>query len=257
MKTLNLFILLLGLSLVGCSGMVNKMHRQFDRHDNNRRVSPSHDKFSIYRKGQRPPQRKGYPRRFKNPKQLSSRSNSRQSPSVKRMYVPQQSAKQRYKAEDLNDNGLDESLWSGQNGADNYLFTQNNEKHNGDIVLISVFKKLKSEITSELKRAFPDAPKRKKKKDPKAPAAAGAATAKADDAGAKTADDGKAQDRISSVIIEEINKDHLLLRGRKNLLFKNRKRLVEIQALISRKDVLDNDTINSDNIIESNINIIR
>ena len=55
----------------------------------------------------------------------------------------------------------------------------------------------------------------------------------------------------------KINKDHLLLRGRKNVLYKNRKRVVEIQALISRRDIASDDTLLSNRIIENNISVIR
>ncbi len=48
-----------------------------------------------------------------------------------------------------------------------------------------------------------------------------------------------------------------LIKGRKNVLFKNRKRMVEVQALVSRKDIGDNDVINSDAILESNVSVVR
>ncbi|MBT6326822.1 MAG: hypothetical protein HOJ35_12710, partial [Bdellovibrionales bacterium] len=64
-------------------------------------------------------------------------------------------------------------------------------------------------------------------------------------------------DRISSVIVEEINKDHILLRGKKSILFRNRKRQIEIQALIARQDISLNNAVNSDKIIESSIEIMR
>lgn len=114
--------------------------------------------------------------------------------------------------------------------------------------------KLRNEITLELKRAFPDNPY----ETAKAPAtaatpatpAAGAAAPAATDAGSDT-------DKISSVVVEEINREHLLIKGRKNVLFKNRKRMVEVQALVSRKDITDNDSVSSDSIIESNVTVVR
>ena len=72
-----------------------------------------------------------------------------------------------------------------------------------------------------------------------------------------TGEDGKVYDRISSVVVEEINKDHVLIRGRKNLLYKNRKRLVEVQALVSKKDITVDDTLDSEKILESSITVLR
>jgi len=58
-------------------------------------------------------------------------------------------------------------------------------------------------------------------------------------------------------VIEQIDDQHLLLRGRKDVLYKNRKRLVEIQALIPRRDLNDNNTVNSDSILEQTITVLR
>jgi flagellar basal body L-ring protein FlgH len=77
----------------------------------------------------------------------------------------------------------------------------------------------------------------------------------ASDSPASAASDVK--DKISSVVVEEINREHLLIKGRKNVLFKNRKRMVEIQALVSRKDIGDDDTLNSDSILETNVAVVR
>ena len=67
----------------------------------------------------------------------------------------------------------------------------------------------------------------------------------------------KVYDRVSTVVIEEISKDHLLLSGRKSILFKNRKHLIEVQALVARRDVAVNDEVDSNSIIESNITVLR
>ena len=249
-RSLSLILISL-LFFSSCSSYIAKMHRSFDRADGKSAPKQRHDKFAMYRNKRRPisPQKN----------MLNSRSRPYMAPTVKRKYSNPE-AKQRYKANDLNDNSDGGSLWSGTQGRNNFLFTQDNSKQNGDIVLINVFGKLKNEITAELKRAFPT-PKKKAKKDAKkggegAPPAAAAAPAQEPNEEVST-QDGKVHDRISSVIVEEINKDHLLLRGRKYLLYRNRKRMVEVQALVSRRDVLDDDTISSDKIIESNINVVR
>lgn len=222
-----------------CSNYIAKMHREIDRDDRNQSKmvrSKSKDNLALVRKGRR---------KFKNPRRLSSRTASNHLPSVKRRY---KAAPKRYKASDLNDNGPDGSLWSGQGRYNNFLFTTDEEKRNGDIIIIKVAGALKNDITRELKHAFPSRPTNKKE---------GEAAAKQNEEEETTEDPNKVHDRISSVVLEEVRKDHLLLRGRKELIYKKRKRQIEIQALISRRDVEMDDSITSDNIIEKNITILR
>ncbi|MBK23921.1 MAG: hypothetical protein CME70_07950 [Halobacteriovorax sp.] len=236
---------LTALLLSGCSSYVGKMHREFDRADGKRRKPRKHgDQFDFYRKNARAP-KNGL---------VSSSNNKVLLPQVKRNYQ----SEKRIKADDLNDNGSAGSLWVG-GGDDNFLFTDNTKKSSGDIVLIDVESRLKNEITAELKRAFPEKKKLKKKSDKEA-AAGDAKTAEAPAATPAASQDGNKDqvfDRISSIVIEEINKDHLLLRGRKFLLFKNKKRLVEVQALVPRREITDADTVSSSGIIESTVNVIR
>ena len=59
------------------------------------------------------------------------------------------------------------------------------------------------------------------------------------------------------MVTEKISKTHLLIRGRKEVLFRRRKRLVEVQALIARKDISIDDKVSSDKFIESSVRIIR
>lgn len=242
-----LLILIFSMSfLVGCSSYIGKMHGEFDRADGKRRKPRKYgDQFDFYRKGQANSSRN----------MMSSSRKKVLLPSIKRNY---QEAK-RIKADDLNDNGSAGSLWVGS-GDDNFLFTNNTRKSNGDIVLIDVESRLKNEITAELKRAFPEKKRYTKKKEGEKEGAA-ASTAEASAKAKPEAEAGGSKDqvfdRVSSIVIEEINKDHLLLRGRKFLLYKNHKRLVEIQALVPRREVTDADTVSSTNIIESTVNVIR
>jgi flagellar basal body L-ring protein FlgH len=222
------------------------MHSQFDRSDSNKE-GYNKDKFQQYRK-----------KKDQGHNSISSLRNPYVVPSVKREYKSESSAKKRYKAHDLEDNRGDGSLWSGVEGRSNFLFTNNEHKINGDIILIQVADKLKHQITSELKRAFPTAPAAPKKAGGKTPASATPAPApKTADAKKEDGDEQTVHDRISSVVIEEVNKDHIIIRGRKNVIYKNRKRLVEVQALIAQRDIQTNDTVSSDQIIETNINILR
>lgn len=238
-----LFIIMLA-TLTSCSSFIAKMHREFDKADQKRANNSSNqDKFALYRSNNQG-----------NSNQLTTRNKKVLYPGTKRKYGTIQKARKRYSADDLVDSGNSASLWSGK-GRDNYLFSLNTEKHTGDIIIINVLKELKNEISSELRKAYPKRSTSPKSKAPeqKTPQAAQAAAP-----GQKEADDEpKIHDKISSVIIEEINKDHLLLRGRKSILFRNRKRTVEVQALVQRKNISGDGTIKSDQIIESTISVLR
>lgn len=241
MKVLLMSLLFIISALSGCSSYVGKMHKEFDQADGKRRPQrKERDQFDFYRKNQ---QKHGQ-------NSMSSSQAKVVMPTVKRHYQEEK----RIKADDLNDNGSSGSLWVGS-GDDNFLFTNDRKKSSGDIVLISVEERLKNAITAELKRAFPDSVRKKKAKEDPAAKTAGAAPA----AAAPKAAESKEEvfDRISSIVIEEISKDHLLLRGRKFLLYKNRKRLVEVQALVPRRDITNSDTVDSSNIIETSVSVIR
>jgi len=254
MKTILLVSLMF---FTSCASYINRVHKQLDREEMKQRRYPptargayrnsKNPNFDLYRNGGR--ELVNDNRR----KKTTSANRKYAPPSTKRLYRPVQAVKKRYTADDLTDNGNQASLWASN---DDQLFQKLEQKRNGDIILIEVAGRLKNEITMELKRAFPDPPKRKKKKDTKAGAPGEEKKEEAAAAPAPAAGN-KVHDKISSVVIEEINNDHLLLRGRKNLLYKNRKRLIEIQALISRKDISDDDSILSDNILESTVNVLR
>ena len=243
-------LLILSLSLLfSCSNYMTKMYKDLDK-DQVRRNPPPQDSFQRFR---------GTTSQNKYHNQLNNRSGqpynkrvSNQPPEVKRNYRPQSSVKKRYTADDLRDNSINESsLWAGK-GRQKHLFTAQTDKKHGDIILINVKKSLKNDMTLELKKAFPDFKKvsttqvgdekDKKKEDPvvKVPE-----------------QESKVYDRVSSVVIEEINDDHLLIRGQKSVLFKKRKRLVEIQALVSRRDINDLDSIDSDSLLETSVHILR
>lgn len=249
-KIINIFILI---NLLGCANYINKIHSDLDKQENaqtERRQTKNRDVFDQFRVSNNDPTNNDRRNKFNRP---STRNRSNFKPSTQRQYRPQKSAKKRFKADDLIDDNSGASLWAGS-GKDNYLFTQNKKKRTGDIILLSVMGKMKNEITLELKRAFPSF--KKKKKDSKKEAAPAAPAAPAPPTDEK-ANEKEVYDRVSSVVAEEINDDHLLIRGQKYLLYKNRKRLVEIQALVSRRDITDDDTVNSDRVLESSIYIVR
>lgn len=268
----HLVLLFLALFLQSCAGMIDQMHRDFDRDDGMAQTTPPvQGNFDMYRgnpqfqSNRRPPTTA----MAGTPNSLTSNNQQRVMPAVQRQYEPQVNQRRRVRADDLRDNGKSGSLWVSEDSKSAQLFTNNRDVLNGDIVLINVYNRLKNEITLELKRAFPEplAKADNKKADgAAAPAAtdqvntAQAAPARA--GGDESFDEGvtgtnRVYDRISSVVIEQIDDQHILLRGRKDVLYKNRKRLIELQALIPKRDINDNNTVNSDSILEQTITVLR
>jgi flagellar L-ring protein precursor FlgH len=265
---MKIFIMFLMFS--GCSNYVQRMHQEIDRGKGQRALNvDQREKFNMYRNNEKGEFRSLDYRNQVEPS-VSTSAKKNLNPAVKRFY---QSSKRRYNAEDLVDNEDSGSLWA-TNGQESFLFSKNNYKRNGDILVLNVKHSLKQEIGAELARAFPTFPEKstdKKKEgndskekgkegeDQKAPASEDKAKPVADAENNPKApiDPEKVYDKLSAVVIEEINKDHLLIRGRKDVLYKKSKRTIEVQALVSRRDILDDDTVDSANIIESNVNVLR
>jgi flagellar basal body L-ring protein FlgH len=245
---------------------MNNLYRDFENQDRaNAEIDIPDNHFDQFRNSKRHTSTE-----YNNvDKTITSANHKFVAPSTKRQYKDEKQAAKRYTASDLTDNNTDGSLWAGSD-PNAFLFASNKSKNNGDIVQINVLPKLREEISMELKKAFPDNPydarataetkdgkDTKENKDQKAPEAK---TAVADPKSATVKEDGlapDAHDKISGVVVEEINREHLLIKGRKNVLFKNRKRMVEVQALVSRKDIGDDDTISSDVILESNVVVVK
>lgn len=248
-----------------CSSYMNNIYRDFEQQERaNSDIDAAGDNFDQYRH----PKRKTSTEYNRTDRTVTTSNEKSVAPLVKRQYKDEKAVAKRYTASDLTDNGNDGSLWTGSD-PNAFLFSNNKNKNAGDIVQIAVLPRLKSEITMELKKAFPDNPYEPKNTDPSKssttpstpPPAAGAiqgpTPASTAAAGEKNEKAEESQDKISGVVVEEINREHLLIKGRKNVLFKNRKRMVEVQALVSRKDIGDNDVINSDAILESNVSVVR
>lgn len=252
---MRILILLLTLNLVSCAQYVNQFHRQIDRED--REITDSRDRYengyssNFDRNRMRPENDK---RPIKDPVtySLGARPSGQIKPPVKREYRPQ-----RYQANDFVDNESSGSLWANQ-GSSASLFTYQNDKRVGDMVIINVLENLRNQISAELKRTFPDRPKKKTTKDGEAkpeqtntPVAAAPANASDNEM------DMKVYDKISGSVIEEVSQDYILLRGMKEVIFKKEKRSIEVQALVSRKDIMENDYVNSDKLLESRVFILR
>jgi len=239
-----IFLLLMScLVFSSCSSYINKVHKQIDKSERRKRGYKKRDPFAQYRSS------KGRRKKYST---YSTRDRKSIRPRVRRKYTK---AKQRHTVNDLTDSGNAGSLWSSK-GQDNFLFSRNKNKKIGDLVVIRVLSGLKKDISNELKRAFPKRKRKKKKgKDDKKAAKEEAAPAEA--AAASSNDPDKVYDQVSAVIVEELSGNHILLRGKKDVLFRKRRRLIEVQAMISKKDIADDDSVISSNILESNVVVLR
>ncbi|MEI8347542.1 MAG: flagellar basal body L-ring protein FlgH [Pseudomonadota bacterium] len=249
-----IFIISTILLMASCGNYVSKVHRQMDR-ETKQGVYQDDKSFSLYRKGNQ--------NKFVSDNKPSSKDMKTILPEIQRQYKPAEEAKKRYTAKDLYDNSQNGSLWAGE-GSDTYLFSENRKKQSGDIVVVNVMTNLKEQIAMELKKAFPPNKPNAKKDEKSASGKEEGGKKEAAPAGKAeglamggNADDGQVFDRISSVVVEEISADHLLLRGRKDLVFNDIKRTVELQALVPRKSVNYDDTVNSSNVLESHVVVIR
>lgn len=250
------FLFLTSLFLfTSCASYVDNIYRDLDRSERDAEVDIQDDQFDRFRNTKR--RTSSVYNKPKGRRDISTANQNYVEPTVKRQYQEEKVALKRTTASDLTDQGNDGSLWAG-NDSGQFLFTTSKSKNSGDIVQINVLSKLRNEITLELKRAFPENPfEAKASTEEKGKDGATASAPKAVSKDSADLSEQGATDRISSVVVEEINREHLLIKGRKNVLFRNRKRLVEVQALVSRKDITDDDMINSDAILESNVSVVR
>jgi len=147
----------------------------------------------------------------------------------------------RYTSTDFVDNEPSPSLWTGT-GSDSFFDSSSVKKEKGDIITILVMEGLKKKIQDELERSFS-----KSKADPQG----GASNDNLNN------DTKKVFDKISSIVNKEIRSNHMLLIGRKELIFENIKRLIEVSALVNRKDVSSDDTIDSKKILQIKIRTLR
>lgn len=250
MKLLNLLSFLF---LFSCANYVDSFHRQIDRQERGKTVSksPKSSNSEMQRYKSRWDTNKDK-RPIENPLTYSlGRPSGRVEPTVKRNYQPQ-----RHKASDFRDSDDSGSLWANQ-GSSASLFTYTNDKRVGDIVILNVLEDLRNQISTELKSHFPDKKKSTKSGDNKTPQAQANAPIPSPSNASDSEMDMKVYDKVSGTIIEELNKDYLVVRGRKEIIFKKEKRSIEIQALVSRKDIMENDYVNSDRLLESKVFVLR
>lgn len=260
-------ILILGLLIEfisGCSNYINKIHEGINKDLGIVQKERNYNKFDFLTNSNKKRNTK-----YNSSTQISNKDVPAMAPPIKRNY---NSKRGRLKASDMVDQSNEGSLWSNH-GQDNFLFSPNKVKKVGDIVSIEVQGKLKQEITLELFRTFSlpkkmkdslaskDKSKDKEKGPEKKPGEEGdgSIASKIDEENKKLGNlsEDKIYDHISGLIVEEINKDHIMVEGRKELLYQNRKRVLQVKGLIARKDVNDEDKVFSSAMLESTVSFIR
>lgn len=249
-------ILVFLLSVVSCSSYIQSVHKQISKEQlaqQQARQRRYYDPYGAYRSV---PMGAKDARPIKNPITLGGQPTTANANEV-RPTTQRQYGKKRTTVDDLKDNQGSGSLWSGKN-SESFLFVTNNIKRQGDIVIIEVLQPLKKKITAELKTAFPE--RRRPTKNAKKTTAQAETTPTPTEPKTTTQEtdgDRKIYDKISTQVVEEVNNDYLLLRGRKEILYNKAKRFIEVQALVSRKDISDNDSVKSDKILDPKIMVLR
>lgn len=232
------------LSLTSCASYVDNFHKQISQEQRANSGMPRKRSNPNYN-NRRPIQN---PITLNGPTAGSVRNVN---PRVQRQYSNQD---RRARADDFVDNQSDGSLWSGKESG-NFLFVTNNLKRKGDIVIVEVMDALKDKIQDELKRNFPKRPKPKTAKGKEGEKAE--ETKEENTAASAPKDPNKIHDKISTSVIELVNQDYLMLRGRKEILYNKVKRYFEFQAVVAQKDISSNDTVRSNKILEPRIKVMR
>jgi flagellar L-ring protein precursor FlgH len=176
--------------------------------------------------------------------------------------------KKRFNVADFVDSDPSGSLWSDYDDTSSFFATANSRK-SGDIVVINILESMKNSISKELRKSFPLAPifqsnsivnalnEEEKPADDKTPATERAPASATEEKKEDTEVAEIVYDKISSRVAHEVSKEHVLLKGRKEVYFRNKKRLIEIHGLVKKSDIDPTDSIKSDQLIESKIFIIQ
>ena len=248
-------LLFLSFILCSCASYIASTHKKFDEYDQKQKEEKQNSQknkeehFFLYGDRKRP-----YKSNLNITKLISNHRYSRYASKNHKK------VKTRHKVSDLSDNNNNNSLWFNNKDSRNvnYLFTRDEVKQIGDIVLIHVYKKFKNEISQELRRVF--AKQKNKKQNAKTPKTSmkgeGTKSSSVSPEREKR-QNNKVKDQISGIIIGEVSTNHLLIKGQKRLLYRNMKTTVEVQALIARRNINDNDVIKSDDFLDFSIEVIK
>lgn len=188
--------------------------------------------------------------------------------------------KRRQRSSDFEDRDQSGSLWQSYDDASSF-FTSTNDRKAGQIIVIDVMEGLRQTITSELKRSFPapglfqeqtsaqnspldqaladlKKPTDPQSKDPNATSSDNIEDKKTREPSSTTNNDQVeiVYDKISTRIDKTYLNDHVLLKGRKEVVFRQKKRLIEIHALVKKNTLDPKDHVKSDDIVESRVFLV-
>lgn len=250
----------------GCSSFVDKVHQQISMEESG--TSPTQDGPS----GNPYPDQSYGKLKTKNKDKMIikdpiSFTLSGEDSNMNINHQPLQ-VKKRFNTSDFVDSDPSGSLWADYDDTSSFFATANSRKV-GDIVVINVLESMKNSITKELRKSFPLAPifqsnsivsalNEENSKDVASTDAR--APASATESAEKKEDNEVAEivyDKISARVSNEASKEHVLIKGRKEVYFRNKKRLVEIHGLVKKSDIDPTDQIKSDQLIESKVIIIQ
>lgn len=255
---INLIFSIPFLFLISCSAYVDKIHRQINNESNSAQTQNQKPYGWPYGKLKNKANDK---RPIVDPITYTVHGDEELPPNSMQN---SKKGKVRLTADDFTDKSDNDSLWNNFDSSSS-LFTSASRKSNGDIVIINVNENLKRDISRELRKAFPkpdrslasqilgsndskQANVKNSKVDPK----------KSKDIKANESDDTLiVYDKIASKVKNEVNGNHLVIKGRKEVFFRNEKKMVEIEALVRRSDVNEEDSVFSDKLIEAQITVLR
>ena len=234
-----------------CSSFINNYHQSFRKEEQNKYARRMY--YNDQRKFNN-----GSKNKIRDPKTLRYLSQSGINPNLSNEEKSRDNyLNMRSKKKDLVDNDKNLSLWNGNN-RESFLFVTNNLKSRGDIVIINVEdnldKKIESEIRSTLPKKRPNSKSANKQTQPKPPAK--------NNPQSSTAQKGqpsrqKIVSKISTQVINEINNEYLLVRGRKEVGLEGVKRYIEFQGLISQKDIDSQDVVLSNKVLEPKVDVLK
>ena len=155
---------------------------------------------------------------------------------------------------DMYDNDSDGSLWT-ENRQKNYLFARNNTKREGDIVIINIGDKLRKKIAEEFERIFSKSMNREINGRGRGRGIRrGVASIANQDKNILAI--GK-EEKISTIIADNISQDHFIIRGKKQIVHRGKNRMLVVDALISKNDIMNTDMIDSDKILDIKVTALR
>jgi flagellar L-ring protein precursor FlgH len=182
---------------------------------------------------------------------------------------------------DFIDGGNGGSLWGTYDNTTSF-FTNAMTIRETDIIVLEVLEDMKKTITRELRKAYPphmggsilsaahasnqskiqrDAASTSASASAKDPAAINPLTGPiAGGADKEDADKEVAEivyDKISTRVVERISSDHVILKGKKEVIFRGKKRYIEIEAMAKAAEIEEGGKLKSDKIIESRVTVLK